>query len=280
MSLDEVLETQRRARATAEPAATPLDRGLPRIFSTSAARPISPRGERQSAQWEPRGSGGRLSDVAWFRRDRSYDRNGILARARRAAARGAHVKAIALYERVREAEPNNPDVLRRLGIQRARAGQRAEAWRDCGAAAEVVAKRGFVEQAIGIYREFATHVPDEPSVWHALAELELERKRPPDAVDALLKGRRHFRSKRKRTEALSLLRRARRIDPTHFEANFDLAGLLIRDGVPGPARRMLESLAPHARTRRDRRRLRGRLFRLSPTPAAAWRWLAALFGGS
>jgi tetratricopeptide (TPR) repeat protein len=218
--------------------------------------------------------------VFWFRRGQSYDRNRILNDARRAAGRGATAKAIALYERVQEVEPHNPDVLRRLAVQRARAGQRAEAWRDCRAAAEVLVKRGFVDKAIGIYRDFATHLPDEISVWHALAELELERKRPPDAVAALLKGRRNFRSKRQRAEALSLLRRARQIDPTHFEANFELAALLIREGAPGPARRILEALAPHTRTRRERRRLRGRLFRLSPTPGAAWRWLAACFGGS
>lgn len=218
--------------------------------------------------------------MSWFRRGQSYDRNRILNDARRAAGRGATAKAIALYERVREVEPHNPDVLRRLAVQRARAGQRAEAWRDCRAAAEGLAKRGFVEKAIGIYREFATHLPDEISVWHALAELELARKRPPDAIDALLNGRRHFRSKRQRTEALSLLRRARQIDPTHFEANFELARLLIREGAPGPARRILEALVPHTRTRRERRRLRGRLFRLSPTPGAAWRWFAACFGGS
>lgn len=218
--------------------------------------------------------------LAWFRRDRSYDRGRILADARRAAGRRAHAKAIALYERVRAVEPRNPDLLRRLGIQRALAGQRADAWRDCRSAAEVLAKRGFIEQAIGIHREFARHVPDEVSVWHALAELELARKRPPDAVAALLQGRRHFRSGRSQSEALSLLRRARRIDPTHFEANFDLAGLLMRGGAPVPARRILESLLPHANTRRERRRLRGRLFRLSPTPAAAWRWLAALLGAA
>jgi tetratricopeptide (TPR) repeat protein len=217
--------------------------------------------------------------LAWFRRDRSYDRARVLSDARSAARRGATAKAIALYERVREAEPKNPDILRRLGALRARAGQREEAWRDCAAAAESLAKRGFVDQAIGIYREFAGLLPDEPSVWHAIAGLELERKRPPDAVGSLLEGRQHLRSKRRRADALALLRRAHQIDPTHFDANFDLAGLLIREGARGPARRILESLVPHARSRRARRRLRRRLFRLSPTPAAAWRWLVALLGG-
>jgi len=217
--------------------------------------------------------------LGWFRRERSYDRARILSDARRAARRGATAKAIALYERVRKVEPKNPDILRRLGALRARAGQREEAWRDCAAAADRLVKRGFVEQAIGVYREFAGLLPDEPPVWHAIAGLELERKRRPDAVGALLEGSRNFRSRRRRADALALLQRARQIDPTHFDANFDLAGLLIREGARGTARGILESLVPHARSRRARRRLRRRLFRLSPTPAAAWRWLVALLGG-
>ncbi len=214
-----------------------------------------------------------------FRRQRGYDRTRILGQARRAAQRGAKVKAIALYEQVLEVEPHNTDVLRKIAVQRAKAGQREEAWRDCRAAAEGLVRQGFIEQAIGVYREFAGFIPREPAVWHALADLELQRGRMPDAVAALVDGRRHFRSRKQIAEALALLRQAHKIDPTHFEANFDLAGLLITAGAPVPARRLLDSLRPHAKSRRNRRRLRGRMFRLSPTPAAAWRWLAALFGG-
>lgn len=218
--------------------------------------------------------------MAWFGRERGYDRSRILADARQASRRGATAKAISLYARVQEVEPNNTDLLRRVGVLRARAGQREEAWRDCNAAAERLAKRGFVDQAIGIYREFVSHLPDVLPVWHAIAALELERNRPPDAVGALLEGRRHFRSRRTRADAIGLLRRARQIDPTHFEANFELSGLLIHEKVRGPARRILEELLPHVRSRRDRRRLRARLFRIAPTPAAAGRWLLALLGRS
>ena len=217
--------------------------------------------------------------MSWFGGSRGYDRAKTLSHARRAARRGAHAKAIALYEQVREVEPENPDLLRRIAVQRIRAGQREEAWRDCRLAAEKLARRGFVAQAIGTYREFASRFSDEVGAWHALAELEIERERRPDAVQVLLEGRRCLRSRARRKDALALLRRARGIDPNHFEANFELAVLMAREGAARPARRILESLAPHARTRRDRRRLRGRLFRMSPSPAAAWRWLAVALGG-
>jgi tetratricopeptide (TPR) repeat protein len=216
--------------------------------------------------------------MAWMASRRGYDRARILADARRAAGRGRHAKAIALYERIQEVEPENTDVLRRLAAQRARAGQREEAWRDCSATAQRLVEQGFVEQAVGVYRDFAHHLPQNLEVWNALADLELERERAPDAVAALVEGRGYFRRAREREQALGLLRRARKIDPTHFEANFDLSGLLIRSGSRLPARRLLQDLERHARGR-DLRRLRGRLFRLSPGPRSAWGWLSAWIRG-
>lgn len=216
--------------------------------------------------------------MAWFGGRKSYDRSRILEAARRAERRRAHTKAIALYERVREVEPKNTDVLRRLAVQRARAGQRAEATRDCLAVTERLAKRGFVDQAIGLCREIAARIPDEAALWHRLADLELERGRRPDAVGILVEGARRF-PRRRRREALTLLRRAHETDRTHFEAGFALGCLMARCGAGGHALGVLESMAPHARTRRQRRRLRGRLFRLSPGPATAWRWLVAALGG-
>lgn len=214
--------------------------------------------------------------MAWFGENDTYDRVRILASARRAAGRGDHRKAVALYERVRELEPENADLLRRLAAQRARAGQREQGWRDCRDAARRLVQQGFVEQAIGVYRDFARFVPREVAVWEALAELEVLRQRRADAVGALLEGRRFFRSRSKRREALSLLRRARNIDPAHFEANFDLAGLLARSGARAPALRILRDLERHVRGR-DLRRLRGRVFRCSPGLHSGWRWLSAYF---
>lgn len=216
--------------------------------------------------------------MSLFGGKKPYDRARTMAKARRASRRGAHAKAVVLYERVLEREPKNVEVLRRIATARMRAGQREAAVRDCHLAARGLADRGFVAQAIGLYREFTRHLKREASVWEALAELELERKRGPDAVAVLVEGSRHFRSRARRVEAIALLRRARTIDPTHFEAGFQLADVSWRSGYGRPARRLLESLEPHARTRRDRLRLRARLFRMTPTPVAAWRWVAAAFG--
>jgi thioredoxin-like negative regulator of GroEL len=204
-----------------------------------------------------------------------YDRESVLKKARRAAKRGSHAKAAALYARLRQAEPSNADILRRVAAHRTRAGLREEALRDCRVAARALARRGFVAHAISVYREYTTRFPHVEEAWRALSDLEIERGRTNDAVGVLVEAARHFEKRRRRSIGIDLLKRARGLDPTHFEAGYRLADLTWRSGHGREARRMLESLVPHVRSRRERRLLRARLFRLWPTPAAAWRWLRA-----
>jgi hypothetical protein len=74
-----------------------------------------------------------------------------------------------------------------------------------------------------------------------------------------------------------LLLRARKLAPEHFEANFDLAGLLAGVGAPGPAATILDELADRA-AGRALRRVRRRQLRLAPSPAAFWGWLRSFTG--
>jgi hypothetical protein len=114
----------------------------------------------------------------------------------------------------------------------------------------------------------------ERQLWLALAGLEVERGRAVDAVQALLDGAHRLRARRTRPDAVALLARAREIQPQAFEPSFQLGGMLVRSGARDQGKRILLALVPRAHGR-DLRRLRGRLFRLSPGPVSAWRWLAA-----
>jgi hypothetical protein len=96
-----------------------------------------------------------------------------------------------------------------------------------------------------------------------------------DAHKVLLEGHRHFRSRRDRSNAILLLLRARKLAPRDFGTNYDLAKLLSKAGARGRARSLLEEIASWARAG-QLRRVRARQFALSPTPAAAGRWLRAL----
>jgi tetratricopeptide (TPR) repeat protein len=214
--------------------------------------------------------------MGWFGRKRTYDRSRLLDLATRAAGRRRHKRAVSLYREILAVDPNDLLVHRKIAPLLARIGQPADAWESYRRAAEQLGKQGFVEQAIGVYREACVHLPREPRLWLALADLELARRRPVDAVNALLDGSRRLRSRRTRGDALNLLQRARKIQPTAFEPGYQLAGLLAGIGARDRAMRILEELVSRA-SGRELRRVRWRLFFLSPTPAAAWRWLASAF---
>ena len=212
--------------------------------------------------------------MGWFGRKRHYDRTRLLDQATRAAQRRRHKRAIALYRKILVADPNDTQVHRKIAPLLARTRQPEDAWESYRRAAEQLSKQGFVDQAIGIYREACAHLSHQHRLWLALADLEVKRGRPVDAVNALVDGSRRLRSRRTKQEALTLLQQARKIQPGAFEPNYELAGLLASSGARDRAKRILHELAPRARGR-QLRQLRGRQFFLSPTPAAAWRWLAA-----
>jgi tetratricopeptide (TPR) repeat protein len=213
--------------------------------------------------------------MGWLRRKKPYDRSRLLKDAARARKKGKRQKAIALYRELLAVEPDNADLHRRIAPLLAETKQPAAAWESYRRATDRLVSQGFVEKAVGVLREASAHLPREPEVWGGLADLEIRRRRLADAHKALLEGRRHFRSKRDRSNAILLLLRARKLAPRDFSTNFDLARLLAKAGARGRARSLLEEIASWARAG-QLRRVRGRQFALSPTPAAAWGWLRAL----
>lgn len=216
--------------------------------------------------------------MAWLRRKKVYDRSRILSQAGRARNRGKARKAIALYQEVLAHEPKNTDLHRRIAPLLASTKQAAESWKSYCAAVDGLTSKGFLDQAVGVLREATGCLQRERAVWERLADVEIERGRPIDACKSLVDGSRRFRSRRDLPEAIRLLVRARKLAPTDFTANYELAGLLARSGSRDRARGILAELA---RTTRGSqlRRVRGRQLRLSPSPATLWRWLRAALSG-
>lgn len=210
-----------------------------------------------------------------MRRSSGYDRSKILERAAAARAKGRYKKAIELYGQVLENEPDNPELHRKLAPLYVKAKRASDALASYQVAAEALVREAFEDQAIGLLRGAVAELPQESILWQSIAELELKRGRRPDAVGALVQGRRHLRRRRQRPQAIELLRRAHAVDPTHFEVAYDLAGLLGRTGKRATALRLLRELA----ARPDRKKLvrvRWLELRWSPGPRALGRLLRAL----
>lgn len=207
-----------------------------------------------------------------------YNRNRLLEQAGRARGRGRLKKAVELYRQVLAVEPRNADLHRKLAPLLARTKKPDESLKSYRAAADDLIRGGFIEQAIGLYREAVQQLPPQRELFVTLSELELERGRKPDAIGALLEGRKQFRRRRDRREAILLLMHAHKLDSRHLNTSLDLATMLAKTGNRPHALRLLNEQAT-GRRGPALRRVRARHFRLAPGFGTGWRWLRALFRG-
>ncbi|HTO06308.1 MAG TPA: tetratricopeptide repeat protein, partial [Myxococcota bacterium] len=211
--------------------------------------------------------------MGWFGKPK-YNRAESMSRAAKAEGRGKRKKAIAEYRKVLAQEPDNPVILVKLAGLLARTKQLDEARLKFLGAAEIYEKQEFDDKAVAVYRQAVSHLPKRIELWERLAQLDVKRERPPEAIRDLLEGASQFRRRKERQSAVRLLRVAVRIEPWQFEATLRLAGLLAKEGARPEARRLYEGLCEKNRAVRLRK-VRGAMFRMSPTPAAAWRWARA-----
>lgn len=202
-----------------------------------------------------------------------------MASAERARASGRRRKAIALFRKILAVDPSDVTVHTKLAPLLARNGQRGEALASFHLAAQGQLKAGFVDRAISVYVQAASFFPLEANLWDELGRLYQARSRRVDAINAFLEGGRKLGARpSQRADGARLLSHALAIEPWHPAATLALARIFSVDGRRSEARTLLQTLVTRVRGR-DLRRVRGALFRLSPTPANAFRWLGALFQG-
>lgn len=209
-----------------------------------------------------------------FRRTRPYSRSECLEAAAKARAKGRTKRAVRRYREILAHDRHDVEIHAKIAPLLACVRELDHAWFSFEAAAQGYIDRGFDDKAIGIYRSAARYFPREFLVWDRLADLQLRRERRSDAVHTLKEGSRHLHKRRYRDKAIKLLRRAGELAPSDFEVSFDLARLLAREGKRPEAQTLLAELEIATAGPRLRR-IRAAQFRLSPTPAAAWRWLRA-----
>jgi tetratricopeptide (TPR) repeat protein len=201
-----------------------------------------------------------------------------MSRAAKAEGRGKRKKAIAEYRKVLAQEPDNPVILVKLAGLLALTKQLDEARLKFGAAVETYEKQGFDEKAVSVLRQAVTFLPKRVELWERIAQIDVRRERAPEAIRDLLEGSGKFRKRSERQSAIRLLRMAVKVEPWQFEATLSLARLLAKAGAKPEARRCYQGLCERNRAARLRK-VRGAMFRMSPTPAAAWRWARAALRG-
>jgi len=214
--------------------------------------------------------------VGVFSNEPDYDRARILEAASRARVRKRYRKATTLYRRILAVEPNNPELHARLAPMLAATGHPFDAWISFDACGRAALAEKKLDQAAAIYREAARCLPREFQAWEKLARIERQRTREKKAVEALLEGRRHFRGRRDRPQAIALLRRALELSDWNPEITLDLSRVLARTGQESEAQLLLEQLGQRCGGA-NLRRVRRAQWRISPTLLNTWRWLRAAF---
>jgi tetratricopeptide (TPR) repeat protein len=211
-----------------------------------------------------------------IRRRLDYDRKWLLAEAEKARGRGRRRRAISFYRRILAAEPHDPNLHARVAPLLAATGKRFDAWQSYRQAAQTHLKNKSHEEALALYREATKLLPMQIEAWQWVAKLELKRERSEAAIRALLEGRAKFRSRRRRPEAIALLRKARSIDAWRVDIVLDLARQLRRSRQSPEAQWILGQLAERM-SGRDLRIVRGAQWRIEPSLKHSWNWLRAAF---
>jgi tetratricopeptide (TPR) repeat protein len=207
---------------------------------------------------------------------REFDRSRVLEDAARARSQRRRSRAIRLYRWALAMEPRNAELHAKLAPLLAETGQSFEAWASFRAVAKACLRNGLADQALAVYKEAALYLPREYQVWPAIAALQRRRGRTREAVETLIEGSRHLRSRFERPQAIHLLRRARELDPWNFVAVIELARLLAGSEQRDEARILLHGLAAGA-SPGQMQRIRAAQLRLDPGPGSAWRWLRSIW---
>jgi tetratricopeptide (TPR) repeat protein len=177
------------------------------------------------------------------------ERRRLLDEANKAKMRGRHGRAIQIYRHVHQQDQDDPEITCRLAELLAREGQRFEAWNLFRAAGKLQMRARRHTQCLAVFREATRCLQFEFEAWRITAELERKLDRHEEAQLTLLEGRRRFRSRFDRAQAIALLEMVRQVEPWDFAVVMDLARLYAQADQRRQALVLLERMAVHSEDR-------------------------------
>jgi tetratricopeptide (TPR) repeat protein len=173
----------------------------------------------------------------------------LLDEANQARARGKHRRAIALLRQVLAQRPDDIEVAFKLAELLASEGENFESWSLFRGVGKALLRERRHAQCLATFREATRSLPFEFEAWRITAELERKLGRDEDAHLTLLEGRRQFRTRFDRAQAMALLSLSRDIEPWDHGVVMDLARLYAQTDQPARALHLLENLAIHSEGR-------------------------------
>lgn len=210
---------------------------------------------------------------------KNKSRSDHLATAGKARAKGNKKKAIALYQKMLEENPDAHEIHQKLAPLLAETKQFAASWASFKMVAEHYEGINHPDKAISMYSQATRFIPKECNAWDKFAALQHKKGHKAEALKTLLAGRENFKGRKYRHEAIRLLQKAWKLKPWDFQLSVDLARLLVKAKAKEKALTLLRGLAERQREK-NLRLVRGMIFRTSPTPVTLWHWLRASFLGT
>lgn len=210
--------------------------------------------------------------MPFFSRRVPYDRRKLLRDAEAACEKRRWRHAARCYGQILAAEPNNADLHYRIAPLLARIGHHLEAWESFHIAGQSPEITGSSAHTLTLYRTATQLLPTCFDAWRELSRAFLRDQQPDAALRVLREARQNFKGRRRRPEALILLREMQKLDPWNPEVVLDLCRLLAKRGRKAEALYMLDELdrrvAGHMRSR-----ARALAWRIDPTFLQTWRWM-------
>jgi tetratricopeptide (TPR) repeat protein len=210
--------------------------------------------------------------MPFFSRRIPYDRKILLRDAELAVENRRWRRAVRSYGLILAAEPNNAEMHFRIASALARIGHHFEAWESFQIAAQSPEIAGSSAQSIALYKTATELMPRCAEAWRELSRALLRHQEPDAALRALHQGRRHFKSRRRRAEAIAILRDAQELDPWRSDVVLDLCRLLGRRKRSAEALFLLNELERRVEGH-ERSRALALAWRIDPTITQAWKWM-------
>lgn len=207
-----------------------------------------------------------------FSRRIPYDRKQLLKAAELATKKRRWRRAVVLYRQILAAERRNPEIHKRIAPLLARTRCPFEAWESFQIAVDTPEFADAPQHCAAHYAKAAKVLPKNVEAWRALSRARLRCQDPDAALAALLEGRKHFRKKSDRPEAIVLLRDALELDPWKPAIVMDLCRLLMRSRQSTEALFLLEALDSKV-SGPVRSGVRALIWRIDPTFGNTWRWM-------
>ncbi len=159
------------------------------------------------------------------------------------AGDGFHLKAIAMYKKITKLEPAHLEANERLADMYAKQGMTSEARTQLVGLAEQCLKSGLREKALDLYGKVLAIEPANVKVRLLVAEIHAKEGDAAQACEGYLAVVAELKKRAMSEEALKVLQKASRLQPSHPEILGQMAELLQAAGKhPGEALSALETL--------------------------------------